>query len=897
MSWRRFIRREAWDDERAREITAHLEHEIDDNLARGMAPDEARTAAQRALGNVTLVREEIYRMNTLQRSETLWQDVRYALRLLRRSPAFTAVALLSLALGIGANTAIFELLDAVRLRSLPVSRPEEFVEVRISNATHGRTGNFSARHSMLTGPIWARLQNHPELFSTLFAWAATRFDVSDSGESRGVDGVWVSGSFFDALSVRPVLGRLVQPSDDTRGCGSPPVVISEGLWQRQFGGDHSVVGRVIHLDGVPFQIAGVSPAAFRGVEIGHAFDVAVPICAEPIVSGADSRLDRLDAWWLGVIGRLAPSVSREQASIALASLSPAIFQTTVSPRYSTTDATNYRTFTLAAFPAATGVSDLRSQYEQPLWFLLGIAGLVLLIACGNLANLLMARATVREREMAIRLAIGASRMRLCRQLMVESLLLAVTGAAAGAWLAGAVSRALVTLLSTPDNALSFDLDLDWRVFAFAVGVGALTCLAFGLLPAIRATRTAPAGALRAGGRGLTDSREGFGARRILVVGQIALSLVLCVSALLFIRTFWNLATVDPGFRLDGLLVADVDYTRAGIPPDRQRDYQAALTSALAALPGVSGSASASIVPLTGNGSNDTLVLDGKPQKPYPNLETVSGDYFQLLAIPVRAGRSFEARDTMATPRVAMVDQAFARTFFPGAPVVGRTFTFESAPNAPSPTYEIIGVVGDTKYMDLHDPVGPIIYFPSTQDPQPGSGVSVLLRSSAGRSATAAAIVAAVRRVSPVARVSVHELGTLARASIVREEVMATLAGFFGLLAGLLAAVGLYGVMSYGVSRRRGEIGLRMALGAGRPRVLRLILGEASVLVGVGLGLGTGLALLTARSAQTLLFNLKPYDPLTLGASVLLMVAIATLASLLPAVRAARLEPTAALKED
>ncbi|HEY6356669.1 MAG TPA: ABC transporter permease, partial [Vicinamibacterales bacterium] len=564
MSWQRFLRRGTWDDERARELKAHLEHEIDDNLARGMAPDEARAAASRTLGSVTLVREEIYRMNTLQRGETVWQDLRYALRLLRRSPAFTAVALLSLMLGIGANTAIFELLDAVALRSLPVSRPEEFVEVRISNATHGRTGNFSSRHSMLTGPIWTSLQNHPDIFSSLFAWSATGFDLSDSGESRSVQGLWVSGSFFDALGVRPVLGRLVGLADDTRGCGSPPVVISEGFWQREFGGDRSVVGRVLHLDGVPFEIAGVSPAAFRGVEIGHAFDVAAPLCAEPIVRGADSTLDRPDGWWLGVIGRLAPGVSPERATAALAGLSPAIFQSTVSPHYSNTDAANYRHFALGAFPATTGVSDVRSQYEQPLWFLLALGVLVLLIACGNLANLLMARATAREREMAIRLAIGASRLRLCRQLMVESLLLAVAGAAAGAWVAGAVSRALVTLLSTPDSTLSFDLDMDWRVFAFAVGIGVLTCLAFGLLPAVRATRTAPAAVLRSGGRGLTDSRQRFGTRRVLVVGQIALSLVLCVSALLFIRTFWNLATVNPGFQLDGLLVTDVDYSRANI---------------------------------------------------------------------------------------------------------------------------------------------------------------------------------------------------------------------------------------------------------------------------------------------------------------------------------------------
>jgi predicted permease len=505
MRWLRYFRARWRDRDFALEIEAYLQHEIDENIARGMNPREAAFAARRKFGNVTIAKETTHRMNTIGFLETLGQDLRYALRLFRLEPGFFTVAILCLALGIGANTAIFHLLDAVRLRTLPVANPQELVEVQIGPNQKCCTGNFSTRRSNFTYALWDQLRIRQQAFSSVFAWAAHRFNTAPGGEVRYVEGLYTSGDFFTTLGVVPALGRVFSTTDDQPGCNAPGAVLSYSFWQREYGGQASAIGRSILLDGKPFGIIGVARAGFFGVEIGKSFDVAVPVCAEPIVNGENSHTPKLHHWWLAVIGRLKPGWTLAQARAHVRSISPGMFETTLSPTYTPEAAKSYLAFKLTADPAGSGVSDLREQYQDPLMILLGIAALVLVIACANLANLMLARASARERELAVRLAIGASRPRLIRQMLAESLLLAAIGAACGALLAQFLSTYLIRFLSTTPDPLFIDLGTDWRVFGFTAALAILTCLLFGLMPAVRSTGVNLGALMKSSGRSVTDA--------------------------------------------------------------------------------------------------------------------------------------------------------------------------------------------------------------------------------------------------------------------------------------------------------------------------------------------------------------------------------------------------------
>jgi putative ABC transport system permease protein len=446
MGWRRYLWRRWWDEERARELQAHLDIEIDEHIARGVPPDEARHAARRKLGNLVRIREDIYDMNTMALVDAFWKDIRYGARLLRRDPAFTAVALLSLILGIGANTAIFQLLDAVRLRTLPVSHPEELVEVRIA-PPRMRAGNFSGRYSELTNTQWEQIRAHQEPFSSVLAFGTSSFDLAEGGEVRRAQGLFVSGSFFDVLGVKAARGRVFSPSDDQRGCAARSAIISYTFWQREYGGDSGILGRTLRLEGRPFEIIGVTPESFYGVEVGRQYDVAVPICTAPVIGGDPQVLDESHVWWLSTLARLRPGWSISRADAYLKTISPGVFQQTLTGWFDPDQVKLYLAFKLEAVSRQTGVSSLRADYETPLWLLLGLSALVLLTACANLANLLLARASARMREISVRLATGASRSRIVRQLLAESLLLAFLGAVGGAILAQGASRFLVTFLS------------------------------------------------------------------------------------------------------------------------------------------------------------------------------------------------------------------------------------------------------------------------------------------------------------------------------------------------------------------------------------------------------------------------------------------------------------------
>jgi predicted permease len=900
MGWNRFFRRAEWDRERSRELDAYLDHETDENIARGMSPEEARHAAHRKLGNLTRIREEIYHMNTVAFAETLWQDLRHAARLLRLNPGFALVAILSLALGIGANSAIFQLLDAVRLRNLPVKDPQELAEVRVDSKT-GRSGAFIGRYPRMTHALWEQVRDRQQVFSHIFAWGTTSFDLSSGGEARNVPGLWVSGEFFRTLGVTPVLGRVFTSEDDSRGCGSPGAVISYGFWQREFGGSPSALGKKLTLDGHAFNLIGVTPHQFFGMDVGHSFDVALPICAEPILAGKNSRLDKRWDWFLSVIGRLKPGTSLAQANAQLRAVAPAIFEATVPPELPVNEARNYLAFQLEVDPAGSGLSELRQTYETPLWLLIGIAGVVLLIACANLANLLLARASAREREIAVRLALGASRGRLVRQLLAESLLLASIGAAFGVFLAGNISRALVSFLTTSQDTVFLDLHLDWHVLAFTIGLTVLTSMLFGLAPALRATRIAPAAAIKTAGRGTTFNREGFSLQRALVSSQVALSLVLLFSALLFVRSFRNLVNQDAGFRDEGVLVVNLELQRAGFSTDRLGTVRRELLERLRATAGVDSAAEAESFPMGRNWSNDNVRTDpsGTDAKGWKisNFSWVSSGYFKTMRMPLVAGRDFEANDAPGSPKVAIVSEAFVRKFFNGADPIGKTFRTEADPNQPEPVYQIVGVVGNAKYETMREDFKAIAFVDAAQTQNRFQAPTFVVRSSLPLRDVTSSLQRSITAVHPAISINFAVLKTQIEESLVPERLMATLSGFFGALAALLATIGLYGVISYTTTRRRNEIGIRMALGAGRRDVVSMILRQAGVLLGAGLVAGTILAIFASRAATALLFGLGPGDPGTLLASIGALAVIGVAASYLPARRASRLDPMAALRDE
>jgi predicted permease len=822
-----------------------------------------------------------------------WNDLRFGARLLRKNPGFATVAILSLALGIGANTTIFQLLDAVRLRTLPVKNPQQLARVKIADNPHCCAGDHYPPAADLTGGLWNRVREQQQGFSRIAAWASVRHDLGQGGEARYADTLMVSGEFFNVLGVQPVLGRLISSADDYRGCGAQGAVLSYPFWQREFGGRTEILGSKLTLNGQPFQIIGVTPASFYGVDVGQNFDVAVAICSEPVFSTKGPLMDRPDSWWIDTIGRLKPGWTIERASAQLAAISPGIFAATLPGEYDGVQKKDYLSFRLDAAPAATGVSSLRHDYEDPLWLLLALSGLVLLIACANLANLMLARATVRQREMALRLTLGASRSRLIRQLLAESLLLATLGTIAGAVLAQVVSRVLVAFLSTHDNQIFVELTPDWRVFGFAMALAILTCVLFGLVPAMQASRTDPGAVVKAG-RGVTASRERFLLRRALVVSQIALSLVLLIGAFLFVRTLRNLLTLDAGFEQDHILVVDFNFSPLKLRPASQMAYKQELLARIQNIAGVRSAAETLIVPLNHSGWDNNIDILNGPERQDVTLNRVSPGYFRTMETPLLAGRDFNQTDTPTSPRVAIVNEAFTRKFMGGASPLGKVF---SDTGKPDQTYQIVGLVKNTKYYMLREDPTPIAFVSFTQANGPEEESKLMIRSDEPLTSLISSIKRTANDMSPSLVLTFSVLKTQIREGLLREQLMATLSGFFGALATILAMVGLYGVISYMVVRRRNEIGVRMALGANRSDIVVMVLREAAILCLIGLAIGTGLALAAGTAAASMLYGLKPGDPLTLGGAIAGMIAVAMVASLLPAQRAATVLPMEALREE
>jgi putative ABC transport system permease protein len=882
------------------ELGDFLEKSTAEKMRAGLTREEAHRAARIEMGGLEVVKEQVRSASWETHIETLWSDLRFGARLLRFNPVFACAAILSLALGIGANTAIFQLLDAVRLRTLPVRNPQELVSVRIDQR-HGMSGRTSGRYSELTYAMWEKIREQREGLSGIFAFSPTEFNISPSGEIHNVQALWVSGEFFETLGVEPALGRLLTPADDKPSCASSVVVISNSFWQHEYGGDRTIVGRSLNINRHPFQIIGVTPPEFSGVEMGRYFDVAAPLCAEPAVDGAeDAMLPRRDGWWLSAMGRLNPGWTTERASAQLRTISPGLFEATLPPDFNPEQAKRFLAYRLGAFPADTGVSDLRTDYESPLWLMLGLAALVLIIASANLANLLLARATAREKEMGMRMAVGASRWRLIRQLLAESLLLAGIGAFLGTLLARSLSQVLVASLSTQSNPLFVDLGTDWRVLGFTISLAFLTCILFGLAPALRATNVSPSLVLKESGRGATDGRSRFGLRRILVVSQIALSLTLLVGALLFARSLGKLATVDVGFQRDGILAADIDFTALSLPLDQRISFARELLDRVRAIPGVDSAAITRILPLSGNGEAHDILLGvsgpSQDESAVAAFHRVSPAFFRTLRTPVIAGRDFDEHDVAGSPLVGIVNESFARKFIKKGNPVGTLLRVRRMSTIFGP-YEIVGLVKDTKYGDLRETDQEIMYTPMAQLDRPDTDAQILIRSNAPLPVLISSVKSVANGANPNMDVSFVVFHQMIEEGLLRDRLMARLSGFFGILAVLLAVIGLYGVISYMVARRRNEIGIRMSLGADRRSIIRLVLRESLMLLAIGLTMGVALALGASSAAASLLFGLKAHDTTTLVMATVILAVIALAASYIPALRASRLDPLDALRHE
>jgi putative ABC transport system permease protein len=845
----------------------------------GLSVAAATLASRRAFGNVTLAREDAHDVWTWAWFEHAMQDLRIALRGLRQSPTFTIVAVGTLALGIGANTALFSIFNSLLLRQLAVRDPAGLVLLDQGSWTY---------------PIFEAVQAQAgPAFDGVFAVANREFDLASGGQRAPIDGAFASGRMFNVLGVTAARGRLLSPSDDRRE-GEPTVaVISHRFWQQRYAGADSAVGSTITLDRHAFTIVGVMPAAFTGPDVGRVADVVVPFAAEPVLLGAESALPRRTTWWLDIMARLKPGTSLAQANAALQAVQPGIREAARPEREA-----EFMEEPLTLVPAATGRSPLRRRFETPLRAMLATVGLVLLIACANLANLMLARALARRRELSVRLALGASRWRVARLLAFETVAIVAAGAAIGIVFAMWSSTLLVRQLATWRGAITLDLSLDWRVLAFTTALACLTAIIAGILPAFAVTGVAPGDAMKESGRTIAGDRR-LSIRGALVVSQIALSLVLVIGAGLFLRTFTSLSQTPLGFAPGGLTVANVNLAATATDETGRPELVTRIESAVAAAPGVRATGLSVITPITGSGWNDRIgaATEGRPSPATMAwLNAVTPAWFETMGIRLRSGRGFAATDRIGGPKVAIVNETFARRFLAGRPPVGQRVT-AGGPRDRS-DYEVVGVVADAVYRSLREGMVPTMYLPLTQQERLQGSITLTVATTTAARGSANRIVAdALRGVDPALTFTIRDFDQFLRGGLMQERLVALLSTFFGGLALLLAAVGLYGVVTHAVNVRRTEIGVRMALGASRAGILWLVFRRVSVMVCLGLAAGLALSLWTSRFVGALLFRLEPRDATTFAGAVAVLVAASVLAAWIPARRAARLDPAYVLRSE
>jgi predicted permease len=894
------LRRGRPDRELQEELELHLALAAEDAARRGRTGEHTVRDVRLRAGGVAQAMEALRDQRGVPALSGTGQDIRMAIRSLRATPLVTAVAIASLALAIGANTAIFSIANSLLLRALPVSEPARLVH--ITDSVRQQTGETRIR--AWSNPFWEQIYQQPDLFEAATAWSFVRFNLARGGEAQFVEGMWAAGGYFDTLGVEAILGRTFSPRDDQRGGGpdGPVAVISYGYWQRHFGGAADAIGRSLNLNGVPFTVIGVTAPEFFGTEVGRTFDMIVPLRTEALIRGNDSVLESSASNFLSVLARLKTGQSSAAAALGLRGQQPQIRAATLGP-WDKAQIDRYLVSPFTVVPASTGYSNLRSAFQRPLAVIAAVVGLVLLIGCVNVANLLLARALGRRHELSVQVALGAARWRVVRQLFAESVVLSVAGAALGVVVAAAGSRFLVRQLSTPANVVFLDVSIDGRVLAFTVAVSALTALLFGTVPAFRAARAQPIDALKDKGRMATGHGRG-GVMGWLVAMQVALSVVLLVGAGLFIRSFVSLAGRDFGFQPEQVLVVTIDPLQANVDPGQRVAIYERAHEAVLRLPGVAAAAISHVTPVGGGGFTPAVEISTPAGRTRVEADgevfgnRISPGWFDTYGTRVLAGRDFDSADRKGTSRVAVVNESFARRFLAGA-AIGRTLTvYPDTPRAMQ--MQIVGVVADAIYSSPREPAPATWYMPIAQFDMPGFAigqVKLSVRATSGSPALLTQSVAtAISAVNPQLALTFRALADQISGSLRLERLLAQLAGFFGALALLLAGLGLYGVTAYAISRRRTEIGIRLALGAAPSGVVALVLGRVLILVTAGVVIGGILSLWAAGLVGGLIHGLPPRDPATLGAAASILLALGLLAAWLPARRAARVDPAAVLRE-
>jgi putative ABC transport system permease protein len=872
------------------EIQTHLSLLIDENVRRGMSPLEARAAARREFGGLDQVKETYRDQRGWPFLDALAQDVRYAIRTLGKNRGFTAVAVLTLGLGIGANTAIFTLVDALMLRLLPVHNPHELVRLTRVQGGAPEGENFSY-------PQVRALAEHDELFSGLGGFSGETFNVGPPDALVRTGGAWVSGGFYQTLGLEPAAGRLLRPDDDRPGA-APAAVISDSYWARRFGRDVAAIGRPLLIEGVPVTVVGVSAAGFAGAIVGEAADITLALNVLPQLQPERPNFLGPGARWLRVLARPRAGMPMDQVRARAAAVWTQILNATVPPNMPAEARRRAMASSIDVKAGENGSSSLRTEFRQPLLVLMAVVGLVLLIACANVANLLLARATARQREIAVRLAIGAGRGRLVRQLLTESALLSAAGAALGIVVASVGSEFLVALISTgptlptASDTIALDLSLNWHVLAFTGLVAVSTTMLFGLAPAIKATVVTPVLAMTATGSRVTASRGRLAPS--LVTAQVSISLLLLIGAGLFVRTLQNLRTLDRGFHHEGVLLVDVDGRRAGYRGPRARAFYQQVLAISERVPGVTVASFSSVTPLLGGGISMGIALNGQPisgEEIHFNL--VAPRYFETMRTPVVLGREFTSRDDEAAPGVAIVNEAFVRRYMPIGNPLGQRVSVVGPRDSEQSL--VVGVVRDAVYETLRQAPPPTVYVPYLH--RGSDPVTFEIYAVGSLAQVASAIRSEVQPKLPGTPLRIRTLTAQLETSLVQERLMASLATSFGVLALVLAGVGLYGLLAYTVARRTNEIGIRVALGAERSQMLWLMMNDALQMIAWGTAIGLLAAWAASRLISSMLFGLTGTDPSTVAGATGLLVLVGALAGFLPARRASAIDPMVALRHE